>query len=200
MTLDEIAHTLAARGWAVVTDFLDTTTVAALVADLSGAVDAGALRPAAVGRGQEQALRGDIRGDHILWLNEADATPAQQAYLRRMDALRAVINRTAFLGLFELESHFALYPPGTFYRKHLDRFRDDSARSVSCVLYLNLEWAPQDGGALRLYLDSTGVGDSVDIVPVAGTLVIFLADRFWHEVLPAQRARMSLTGWFRTRT
>jgi SM-20-related protein len=38
-----------------------------------------------------------------------------------------------------------------------------------------------------------------DVLPVAGTLVCFLSDRFEHEVLPATRERLSLTGWFRRR-
>ena len=64
-------------------------------------------------------------------------------------------------------------------------------------------WRPEDGGALRLELGEATVeapsGDVVEVVPEAGTLVAFLADRFWHEVRPATRERMSLTGWLRTR-
>jgi SM-20-related protein len=38
-----------------------------------------------------------------------------------------------------------------------------------------------------------------DIVPHGGTLVVFLSERFEHEVLPTARARVSLAGWFRRR-
>jgi Rps23 Pro-64 3,4-dihydroxylase Tpa1-like proline 4-hydroxylase len=41
--------------------------------------------------------------------------------------------------------------------------------------------------------------ESLDILPMAGRLVLFLSGEFWHEVRPAKRPRMSLTGWFRTR-
>ncbi len=68
-----------------------------------------------------------------------------------MEALRQILNRELFLGLEEYESHFALYAPGAFYRAHLDRFRDDDKRTVSVVLYLNDDWLPEHGGALRLH-------------------------------------------------
>jgi SM-20-related protein len=34
------------------------------------------------------------------------------------------------------------------------------------------------------------------VLPEGGTLVCFLSDRFHHEVLPARRERLSVTGWF----
>lgn len=199
MPHDKIAHTLGAQGWIVVPGFLAALEVAALSADLMQEWNAGRLRPAGVGHGAEHEIRQDIRGDRIVWLDQSNATPAQQAYFSRMDELRAAINQETFLGLFDLESHFAVYPPDSFYRKHLDRFRDDSARTVSSILYLNENWRPDDGGQLRLYLDPQGEGEHIDVAPVGGTLVVFLSDRFWHEVLPTRRERMSVTGWFRTR-
>lgn len=198
--IDEIARRLREDGWVVVPGFLSRDETGTLRDDLRQAWDTGALRPAGIGHGGGHQLRADIRGDRILWLDEVAAVPAQQAYFERMDALRQAINRETFLGLFDLESHFAVYPPGSFYRRHLDRFRDDSARTVSCILYLNDDWRPEDGGQLRLYLDEAGEGAHVDIEPAGGTLVTFLSDQFWHEVLPTRRERMSVTGWFRTRT
>lgn len=46
---------------------------------------------------------------------------------------------------------FCPVPTGAFYRRHLDRFRDDDRRMVSAVLYLNEDWQPQDGGQLRMF-------------------------------------------------
>ena len=66
-------------------------------------------------------------------------------------------------------------------------------RVVSCVLYLNDGWKASDGGALRIYCDD----DVREVMPVGGTLVCFLSERFEHEVLPATRERLSITGWFR---
>jgi SM-20-related protein len=113
-----------------------------------------------------------------------------------LERLRFALNETTFLGLFAFEGHYALYPPGAFYRRHRDRFRDDDARVVSCVLYLNQAWTAADGGALRIHLSRT---NARDVLPIGGTLVCFLADQYEHEVLPATRERLSIAGWFRRR-
>jgi SM-20-related protein len=34
-----------------------------------------------------------------------------------------------------------------------------------------------------------------DFLPMAGRLVIFRSDEIEHEVLPATRERLSITGW-----
>jgi SM-20-related protein len=38
------------------------------------------------------------------------------------------------------------------------------------------------------------------VVPQMGTLVVFLSERFPHEVLPAHADRYSIAGWFRVNT
>ena len=115
--------------------------------------------------------------------------------LDALEALRIAINSTTYAGLFDLECHYAIYPPGARYRRHSDCLRDDDARVLSVVLYLNEDWRPADGGELMLY-----VGDGALLVsPAGGTLVAFLSSQFEHEVLPATRERCSLTGWFRRR-
>ena len=77
-----------------------------------------------------------------------------------------------------------------------DRFRDDDRRTVTVVLYLNEEWQPDEGGELRLYLPD---GRVHDVMPLGGSLACFMSADFPHEVLPATRERLSLTGWFRRR-
>jgi SM-20-related protein len=111
-------------------------------------------------------------------------------------ALRLALNAGLFLGLFTFEGHYAIYPRGAFYRRHRDRFRDDDARVLSCVLYLNQDWTANDGGCLRIHIDD---GEQCDVLPVGGTLVCFRSECFEHEVLPATRDRLALTGWFRRR-
>jgi SM-20-related protein len=160
---------------------------------------AGEFRPARVGRGAGAVDARDVRGDAIRWLEPEDAAPAVRTALASFEDIRAVLNRELYLGLAALEAHFAAYPAGARYAVHLDRFRDDDARAVSVVLYLNPTWAPDDGGALRLYLEHAGEPPWRDVAPVGGTLVAFLSERFHHEVLPARRERYSLTGWFMRR-
>jgi SM-20-related protein len=132
-----------------------------------------------------------------LWLDDRTLAPPERALFDALENMRAGLNRTMFLGLFSFEGHYALYPPGTLYRRHRDRFRDDDARVLSCVLYLNEAWSAADGGALRIYFPGGGLRD---VLPAAGTLVAFLAERYEHEVLPAKRERWSIAGWFRRRS
>jgi len=190
-----IVDDLAARGWSQQNIFLPQALTQALAAECRKRSVEGDLAPAGVGRGLTSEIREGIRGDHIQWL-EPGETEACDSYLGLMDSLREAMNRGLFLGLEDFESHFALYPPGAFYRKHVDRFRDDDRRMVSAVIYLNDAWLPEHGGQLRMYLEDEV---AYDVVPTGGCLVVFLSGDVPHEVLPATRERLSLTGWFRRR-
>jgi len=68
---------------------------------------------------------------------------------------------------------------------------------LTVILYLNQDWQSDAGGLLRFWPEADG--NALEIAPLGGTLVTFLSERFWHEVSPAQRQRLSLTGWFRRR-
>ncbi|AXA27699.1 MULTISPECIES: 2OG-Fe(II) oxygenase [Pseudomonas] len=193
--LSTIVDDLATRGWSQQALFLPLELADALAAECRRRHAEGELNPAGVGRGAAQEVREAIRGDQIQWIDPGQAEACDR-YLELMDNLRQAINQGLFLGLEDFECHFALYPPGAFYRRHLDRFRDDDRRMVSVVLYLNERWQPEDGGQLRMFL-----ADDVehDVQPEAGSLVVFLSGEVPHEVLPANRERLSLTGWFRRR-
>lgn len=190
-----IVDDLAERGWSIQPLFTPEGLTAELAAECRSRAARGALAPAGVGRGSALAVREAVRGDSIQWL-EAGQSAVCDRYLALLDGLRQAINQGLYLGLEDYESHFALYPPGAFYQKHLDRFRDDDRRTVSAVLYLNEAWQDEQGGALRLYLND---GEVRDVPPQAGCLVVFLSADLPHEVLPATRERLSLTGWFRRR-
>lgn len=201
IVLADAAAALADPGFAMVRDFLDGATVAALRAETEAFRDGGILREAAVGRGGEKEVRSEIRGDRVLWLDPAALTEPQSRYREALESVRVELNRSLFLGLFDLEAHLASYAPGTFYKPHLDCHRGVSSRIVSAIVYLNDSWTAEDGGQLRLYTDpDSGVsGPAFDILPEPGKLVLFRSADFWHEVLPARRERFSLTGWFRKR-
>ncbi len=193
--LSAVVDDLATRGWSQQPLFLPDALARALAAECRRRHAEGELNPAGVGRGASQEVREAIRGDQIQWIDPGQAEPCDR-YLELMDTLRLAINRGLFLGLEDFECHFALYPPGAFYLKHLDRFRDDDRRMVSAVLYLNHDWQPTEGGQLRMFLAD---GVERDVQPQAGSLVVFLSGEIPHEVLPATRERLSLTGWFRRR-
>lgn len=194
--LAQIAQSVRAAGFAVVPAALPKDLIETLYSEQTRLFAAGHARPAAVGRGSTREVRPTTRGDEILWLEPTALTPAQAAYWRAMDALRAHLNREFFMGLNEFEAHFARYPAGAGYARHRDVFRDDDKRRVSCTLYLNPDWRPADGGCLRLYPPAA---TPIDVSPRAGTMAVFLAGELEHEVLPPRRARHSLTGWLKSR-
>lgn len=193
---ERLAAAVEADGYAIAPAFVPAADLGALRAHALRLDARARLHAAGVGRGGRRAVDAAIRGDRIAWLGHDAACAAEQRVRLALEDVRLAMNRRLALGLFEFEAHYALYPPGTGYTRHRDRFRGDDARVLSCVLYLNHAWSAGDGGALRLHLTDDAARD---IVPHGGTLVVFLSERFEHEVLPATRERVSLVGWFRRR-
>ena len=150
---------------------------------------------ARIGGGRSLQRREDIRGDSTCWIIRP-LWPAEQALLGELERLRLELNRESLLGLFELELHYAWYPPGAGYERHVDQPQGRMQRLVSLVLYLNEDWAPEAGGELRIFDAADGYRD---IAPLAGRLVCFLTPGREHAVLRTQRDRLSVSGWFRTR-
>lgn len=188
-----IAAALAADGWCVVEDWLPRAAWRALADACRGHAAAGTLAPAAIGRGTARHHDPAVRGDQTRWLQADD--PADTPALDALDALRGALNRALFLGMRRTEAHYARYPPGTGYVRHRDRFRDDDARVVSLVLYLNDGWSDADGGALRIHGPRDGTPH--DVLPIGGRLAVFRAADVEHEVLPARRERLSIAAWLR---
>lgn len=179
----------------MIDEFVDPALLTQLRWRCSELQASGALRAARVGRGAQNRLAPEIRGDFIAWL-EQPSRDAEQVLLEKLEELRAALNRGLMAGLADFEGHFAVYPRGAAYARHFDRLQGSDLRAISAVLYLNDAWVAEDGGQLRLYV---GGGRYEDVLPVGGRLVAFMSERFEHEVLPARRERMSFTGWFRRR-
>lgn len=188
-----IVDELVDQGYSVRPQFMAPELVAALRRELRLLHRNERLRTARIGKDDQRQLRHDIRNDQIRWLN--GESEAQRALFAQMHTLRETLNRELYLGLTDVEAHFALYPPGGHYSRHLDSF-DNNLRRVTIVLYLNARWRPWDGGELNLF-----DGDDVfaSILPEAGTLVTFLSENTAHEVAVTHRNRMSIAGWFRVR-
>ncbi|MEW8013855.1 MAG: 2OG-Fe(II) oxygenase [Candidatus Sedimenticola endophacoides] len=197
--IPEIVNALYQEGWCVQDGFLPERLFGELRTEAGGAWHGGSFQKAGVGRGGDYGVRPAIRGDSISWLDPGDCTPAQGLFFTELEKLQREINRQLFLGLFDFESHFAVFTPGSFYQRHFDQFRGIGLRTVTCILYLNEAWQSTDQGALRMYHDPANPGAHVDILPEGNRLVCFLSARFEHEVLAARRERMSLTTWFRVR-
>ena len=197
--LATIIDDLSENGYAICDAFLSAEIIAALADKATKRYLNGTMTAAKTGQ-STKTLNANIRGDSIFWLSEASENTSVQAYFSKMHLLRNALNLHLFMNVQEMETHLAVYPIGSVYEKHLDQFQHGEttqARQLSSVLYLNQAWQADDGGALRLHLTE---GDFIDISPSAGKLVLFLSNKFWHEVRMAKIARISLTGWFRTRS
>ncbi|TRN24424.1 2OG-Fe(II) oxygenase [Vibrio furnissii] len=190
MALDALLDAIADQGWFIWDDFLTPEQVQRLSECVPEA-----WHRARIGRHDDVQREATIRSDKIQWLSQSMGQPIQD-YLERMEQIRQTVNRDFFLGLFEYEAHFAKYEQGDFYKKHLDAFRGQENRKLTTVFYMNSDWQPADGGELKLYdLDDQLIEK---IAPVAGRLVVFLSEKFPHEVLTTNAERISIAGWFRT--
>ena len=193
--LAELVDALVEQGWYVGEAFIPAELCAALHHEIGAMAEHEALEAAGIGRGQEHALRRDIRGDAIRWLDRE--SQARRQYLDAMGELQQELNRALFLGLFEYEAHFAHYPPGAFYKRHVDSFRGRANRVVSTVGYLNPDWPEDGGGEMVIFAADDPEREVARVRPAAGTFACFLSDRVPHEVLPTRLPRSSIAGWFR---
>lgn len=149
---------------------------------------------AGIGRGEKFLKTEFVRTDEICWIT--GASDAGNKWIDWTSRLQRFLNQKLFLGLFSFESHFAHYAPGSYYKRHYDAFRGEANRVLSVVTYLNPGWGNADGGELVLYANDHD-REGLKVVPLYGTIVVFLSEEFPHEVLPSSRDRYSVAGWFR---
>ncbi|MCG8394415.1 MAG: 2OG-Fe(II) oxygenase [Pseudomonadales bacterium] len=193
--LGGVIDSLVTRGYAVSPGYFPPSLVRALRKETMERDQRGEFRLAGIGRRQDHQKDTRVRSDRTCWL-KGDSL-AQCRLLDAMETLRLEVNRTLFMGLFDLESHFAIYGPGDYYQRHLDAFNGNNGRLLSVVLYLNEGWQSEWGGRLRIWPEPDAMRVVTEVEPRAGTLVVFLSEKIPHEVLAATRERYSIAGWFR---
>lgn len=125
---------------------------------------------------------------------------------RLLDELRLALAHVTGRPLLDsAEIQLLQYKAGASYRRHLDDSTNVSIgaagssvrRSISLLIYLTSDdWQPSDGGALRCYV---GDNKAVDVLPQAGSLVLFDSARVAHEVLRTARPRMCIAAWLQER-
>jgi SM-20-related protein len=188
---DHVADGLAEHGYAVCDQFLSQSEVRDVVGSGKFQSAAETFRKAGIGKTTSHQINEGIRGDYIQWIEKNTAEPPLRVYLDRVDSLISHLNQSLFLSLKDFEVHMTVYPAGSFYKRHLDQFKKDDHRKLSIITYLNEAWLHDHGGQLRMYFPD----GAKDIFPIAGRMVCFRSDQIEHEVLPAARERLSLTGW-----
>lgn len=173
--------------------FIPAELIKALQKDLSEIHFNGLMNNAGVGNIASKMYAPEIRKDKIYWLDNKTKNLNQQEFLDIVAQFVSYLNRTCYTGINDYEFHYAVYEPGSFYKKHKDQFRNDTGRKFSFITYLNDNWTDGDGGQLLIYNEGT----LVSVLPEAGTSVFFKSDESEHEVALAHRLRMSVTGWLK---
>ncbi|WP_189406776.1 2OG-Fe(II) oxygenase [Alteromonas halophila] len=191
-----IADDLVNKGYAILPDALPDSLINSLERCQYSMLDS-AFEQAGIGRKQDFQHDQRIRRDEICWID--GSMPEGQQWLGFCESLKDFLNQQLFMGLFSVESHFARFESGAFYKRHYDAFRGQDNRVLSMVTYLNADWQLADGGELVLYADDADC-EGTAVLPRRGTLVIFLSERFPHEVKPARKTRESVATWFRLNT
>jgi len=194
---ESIINDLLQQQYSIVNGFFSSEEVSVLRNSLLAKYEADKFKKSAIGNRTNEEIDKTIRGDFILWMDEAGANEAEKIFFKKINELVHYLNKTCFLGILQKEFHYALYPKGTFYKRHLDTFQNDDRRKLSIVCYLNEDnWLPENGGELTIYKEK----EDLDILPLPGKLVIFESQVLEHEVKVVKASeRLSITGWLKTR-
>ncbi len=154
---------------------------------------AGLLTAAGIGNKEKKGIHEEIRNDRIYWLDKSNHNSFEQEFLQLADEFIACLNQSCYTGINACEFHFAVYDTNSFYKRHLDQFRNDGHRKFSLITYLNQDWTEADGGQLHVYQDN----HTEKILPHSRTAVFFKSDELEHEVMVTHRQRLSVTGWLK---
>ncbi|UGU14183.1 2OG-Fe(II) oxygenase [Sinomicrobium kalidii] len=197
---EKIIADLLERQYSITTNFFPEEDVIALRQSLFTKYNEDRFKKAAIGNHFNETIAKTVRGDFIHWLKENDTNPAETNFFVGINDFVDYLNKTCFTGILHKEFHYAIYPKGTCYKRHLDTFQNDDRRKLSVVYYLNEEdWKPEYGGELVLYTKKEDKEYPVIIYPYPGRMVIFESQVLEHEVKPVEKERLSITGWLRTR-
>lgn len=184
--VDQILDDLDQHGFTIIDHAYSAEYGLQLVAECTSNLNR--FREAAIQNG----VISNIRSDHILWINE-ELTIAQQ-HIDALKQLSQILNYSFYLGIQDVEAHFACYNAGEFYALHRDNPQGKNGRMISTVYYLHQEWQDDWGGKLHLQ-DKKNVWHTID--PQPNRIAMFQSDLL-HEVLEAKHQRLSITAWLRS--
>ena len=184
--IDQILDDLDQHGFAIIDDAYSNDYVHQLVDECTSNLNR--FREAAIQNG----VMSNIRSDHILWINEN--LEIAQYHIDTLKQLAQLLNRHFYLGIKDVEAHFACYNAGEFYALHRDNPQNKNGRMLSTVYYLHEEWQDDWGGELRLQ-DKNNLWHTIQ--PKPNRITLFQSDLL-HEVIQAKQQRLSITAWLRS--
>ena len=174
-------------------NFLNTALATSLKDNLIALYDNNQMLSAGTGNLDAISFDKSVRSDKIFWLDRRHNDKLENDFFDLMDEFVSYLNSTCYTGITGYEFHYAMYEKGTFYKKHMDRFRSDSSRLFSMIMYLNEDWEQSDGGELCIH----HADHLQNISPNKGKSIFFKSNELLHEVLVTQKPRMSITGWLK---
>ena len=184
--VDQILDDLDQHGFAIIDDAYSNDYVHQLIEECTSNLNR--FREAAIQNG----VISKIRSDHILWLNPE--LVISNHHVQALYSLGQELNRAFYLGIRDVEAHFACYNAGEFYALHRDNPQGKNGRMISTVYYLHEDWQDDWGGELHLQ-DKNDIWHVLH--PKPNRIALFRSDLL-HEVLEAKHQRLSITGWLRS--
>ena len=184
--VDQILDDLDQHGFAIIDDAYSDDYVHQLIEECTSNLNR--FREAAIQNG----VISKIRSDHILWLNPE--LVISNHHVQALYSLGQELNRAFYLGIRDVEAHFACYNAGEFYALHRDNPQGKNGRMISTVYYLHEDWQDGWGGELHLQ-DKNDIWHVLH--PKPNRIALFQSDLL-HEVLEANHQRLSITGWLRS--
>ena len=193
LVFDSITNEMFEKQFAVYDGFISPEYAFELRSDILKKFEEGEFNKAKIGNLLNTQKNEQIRTDFIHWYDMNTDEVIYQALFAQLKEFGKWLNKFCYTNINDIEIHSAIYPEGSFYKKHLDAFTLNNKRVFTFILYLNLDWQESSGGQLRIHQDE----GQIDIAPIQGRLVFFEASKVPHEVLVSNFDRISITGWFR---
>jgi len=187
---DQLIDSYLATNVGIVNNFLTEALSSQLVNNINVLYGNNLLLSAGTGNSMLVNHNKLVRSDKIYWLDRIHNNLHENAFFDLMDLFITHLNSTCYAGITGYEFHYTLYEKGSFYKRHLDNFKQNGTRAFSMIMYLN---TAVDGGELRIYQENKWE----DITPNAGKSVFFKSNELEHEVLVTRLPRMSITGWLK---
>ncbi|WP_425638347.1 2OG-Fe(II) oxygenase [Algoriphagus yeomjeoni] len=192
---EELIQGLIDNKYGCSNDFILPSTVIGLRDTIQILSESGKMKLAGVGNSTINKQDNEIRGDKINWIQESSVNPFEIIYLKKVRKFIDHLNKTCFTSIKSFESHYSNYEKMSFYKRHVDQFKNEKGRKFSIIVYLNQDWQDEDEGQLSLYPES---GNVQNISPIGGRIVFFRSDEMEHEVHPSStKERKSIAAWFK---
>jgi len=190
---DVLINSFVDNNVGIANDFLSESLSNSLQQNIQQLQQQGQMKYAGIGNDAIADATQQMRGDKIYWMDKKNNNVHEDEFLNKVEDFIDHLNRTCYTGINDYEFHYAVYGEGSAYKKHKDQFKTDNNRKFSLICYLNDDWVAADGGQLVVYQN----GEAQTISPNAQKAVFFKSDEMEHEVLLANKPRMSITGWLK---